>query len=180
MESATWCSTPSADSAAARLRPAVSKNASTALSSKDGELARSTTTSAPARALFRPSPVMVLTPPLGDAARTSWPAWRRMATTFEPIRPVPPMTTIFMVHPPLVDANEDSATPRLGRSTGGRKGSLGYKNACQTTHFLPKRSLGRCRRHTPTEGSWAPLLRLMTPSSPYDGDTSPRGAWGGT
>ena len=26
----------------------------------------------------------------------SWPRWRRMATVFEPIRPVPPMTTIFM------------------------------------------------------------------------------------
>jgi hypothetical protein len=25
-----------------------------------------------------------------------------MATVFEPIRPVPPMTTIFMVHPPLL------------------------------------------------------------------------------
>jgi hypothetical protein len=24
-----------------------------------------------------------------------------MATVFEPIRPVPPMTTIFMVYPPL-------------------------------------------------------------------------------
>jgi hypothetical protein len=24
-----------------------------------------------------------------------------MATVFEPIRPVPPITTIFMVHPPL-------------------------------------------------------------------------------
>jgi len=28
-------------------------------------------------------------------------AWRKMATAFEPIRPVPPMTTIFMVYPPL-------------------------------------------------------------------------------
>ena len=44
----------------------------------------------------RPSPVMVLTPLLGEAAMTSWPPWRRMATDFEPIRPVPPMTTIFM------------------------------------------------------------------------------------
>jgi hypothetical protein len=26
-----------------------------------------------------------------------------MATVFEPIRPVPPMTTIFMVYPPLSD-----------------------------------------------------------------------------
>jgi hypothetical protein len=44
---------------------------------------------------------MVLTPLLGEAATTSWPPWRRMATVFEPIRPVPPMMTIFMVYPPL-------------------------------------------------------------------------------
>ena len=44
---------------------------------------------------------MVLTPLLGEAATTSWPPWRRMATVFEPIRPVPPMTTIFMAYPPL-------------------------------------------------------------------------------
>ena len=39
---------------------------------------------------------MVLTPVLGEAATTSWPPWRRMATVFEPIRPVPPITTIFI------------------------------------------------------------------------------------
>jgi hypothetical protein len=32
---------------------------------------------------------------------TSWSRWRRMATVFEPIRPVPPMTTIFIVPAPL-------------------------------------------------------------------------------
>src|SRR6185312_8907148 len=52
-------------------------------------------------ASLRPSPVMVLTPLLGDAATTSWPPCRRRATAFEPIRPVPPMTTIFMVLPLL-------------------------------------------------------------------------------
>jgi hypothetical protein len=41
-------------------------------------------------------------PLLGEAAMTSWPPWRSMATVFEPIRPVPPITTIFMVAP-LVD-----------------------------------------------------------------------------
>ena len=98
MDSATWCRTPAAASAARRLRPEVSKNSSTALSSNEGELARSITTCAPATASLTPSPVMVLTPLLGDAATTSWPPWRRMATVFEPIRPVPPMTTIFMVY----------------------------------------------------------------------------------
>src|SRR5205809_2132032 len=101
MDSATWCRTPAAASAARRLRPEVSKNSSTALSSNEGELARSITTCVPAMASLRPSPVMVLTPVLGEAATTSWPPWRRMATVFEPIRPVPPMTTIFMVYPPL-------------------------------------------------------------------------------
>src|SRR6516164_10472793 len=65
MESATWCRTPAAVSAGRRLRPAVSKNSSTALSSNDGELARSITTCAPATASLTPSPVIVLTPLLG-------------------------------------------------------------------------------------------------------------------
>src|SRR5947209_16582200 len=101
MDSAAWCRTPAAVSAERRLRPEVSKNSSTALSSNEGELARSITTCAPAMASLRPSPVMVLTPVLGEVATTPWPPWRRMATVFEPIRPVPPMTTIFMVYPPL-------------------------------------------------------------------------------
>src|SRR5918992_6143954 len=89
MDSATWCPTPAAASAARRLRPEVSKNSSTALSSNEDELARSITTCVPATASLRPSPVIVLTPVLGEAAATSWPPWRRMATVFEPIRPVP-------------------------------------------------------------------------------------------
>src|SRR6516225_3504568 len=101
MDSATWCRTPAAASAARRLRPEVSKNSSTALSSNEGELARSITTCAPATPSFSPSPVMVLMPLLGEAATTSWPPWRRMVTVFEPIRPVPPITTIFIVEPPL-------------------------------------------------------------------------------
>src|SRR6185503_5868158 len=96
MESATWCRTSAVASAARRLRPEVSKNSNTALSSHEGAFAKSTTTRAPASAFANPSPVMVLTPVLGEAATTSWPPWRRMATVFEPIRPVPPMTTIFI------------------------------------------------------------------------------------
>src|SRR5258708_5878167 len=96
MDSATWCRTPAAVSAATRLWPEVSKNSSTALSSNEGELARSITTCVPAMASSRPSPVMLLTPVLGEAATTSWPPWRRIATVFEPIRPVPPITTIFI------------------------------------------------------------------------------------
>src|SRR5918995_1325494 len=97
MESATWCRTPAAASAARRLRPEVWKNSSTALSSNEGEWGRSTPPCGPAMPFLGPSPVMVLTPVLGEAATTSWPPWRRMATVFEPIRPVPPITTIFMV-----------------------------------------------------------------------------------
>src|SRR5437763_14491245 len=99
MESATWCRTPAAVSAARRLRPEVSKNSSTALSSNEGELARAITTCAPGTASLTPSPVIVLTPLLGEAATTSWPPCRKLVTVFEPIRPVPPMTTIIMVHP---------------------------------------------------------------------------------
>src|SRR6266851_7613246 len=98
MDSATWCRTPAAVSAARRLRPEVSKNPSTALSSNEGELARSITTCVPAMASLRPSPVRLLTPVLGEAATTSWPRWRRIATVFEPIRPVPPIATIFIVY----------------------------------------------------------------------------------
>src|SRR6478735_1697318 len=95
-DSATWCRTPAAFSAARRLRVEFSKNSSTGLSSKDGELATSTTTCAPVRAAARPSPVTALTPEEGEAATTSWPSLRRLATTLEPMRPVPPITTIFM------------------------------------------------------------------------------------
>src|SRR5205814_9626130 len=70
----------------------------TALSSSEGEWARLITTCAPAMASLRPLPVMVLTPVLGEAATTSWPPWRRMATVFEPISPVPPITTIFIAN----------------------------------------------------------------------------------
>jgi hypothetical protein len=31
-----------------------------------------------------------------------------MATVFEPIRPVPPMTTIFMVYPPLLTTGDNA------------------------------------------------------------------------
>src|SRR5215475_7339690 len=93
---ATWCLTPAARSAASRLRAEVSKNAITAASSHDGEFVTSTTTFAPARAWASPSPVRLLTPDDGDAARTSWPCWRRMVTSFFPISPLPPITTIFM------------------------------------------------------------------------------------
>src|SRR6185437_13523955 len=119
MDSATWCRTPAAASAARRLRPEVWKNSSTALSSNEGELARSITTCAPDTASFTPSPVMVLTPLLGDAATTSWPACRRMGTVFEPIRPVPPMMRIFMVHPTVRWLGGDDLATTQQQGEGG-------------------------------------------------------------
>src|SRR4051812_24868444 len=69
----------------------------TAVSSKDGEFDTSTTTDAPARTSARPAPERVSTPEDGEAATASWPCAASVATTSEPISPVPPMTTIFMV-----------------------------------------------------------------------------------
>src|SRR5437764_6033443 len=160
MDSATWCRTPAAASAVRRLRPEVSKNSSTALSSNEGELVRSITTCAPAMASLRPSPVMLLTPVLGEAATTSWPPWRRMGTAFEPMRPVPPITTIFMVDPPLsmrkgmsnaiVPQARWECTPWAGGGGGGG-GSGGV---------TPKRAFGG-------------IMVLCRP--PYAGAPSPRG-----
>src|SRR6516165_4876378 len=138
MDSATWWRTPAAASAARRLRPEVSKNSSTALSSNEGELARSITAGAPATASLSPSPVMVLTPLLGEAARTSWPPWRRMATVFEPIRPVPPMTTIFMVYPPLsatCSSNPGAKSPMYRSRHKHACGGLGSNEFCTARVF---------------------------------------------
>ncbi len=82
-------------SAARRLRPEISKNSRTALSSHEGELARSITTRMPAMASLRPSPVMLLRPVLGEVATTSWPPWRRTGAVFVRISPVPPIMTIL-------------------------------------------------------------------------------------
>src|SRR6201987_1471138 len=80
-----------------RLRVDVSKNFSTAESSQDGEFDTSTTTEAPFSTSASPSPVSVLTPVLGAAATASCPCSRSLLTSFDPMRPVPPITTIFMI-----------------------------------------------------------------------------------
>src|SRR5260370_29645536 len=79
-----------------RLRVDVSKNFSTAASSQEGELDTSTTTDAPFSTSASPSPVRVLTPEFGDAATASCPCSRSSLTSFDPMSPLPPMTTIFM------------------------------------------------------------------------------------
>src|SRR5215471_20264983 len=80
-----------------RLRVDVSKNVSTAASSQEGEFVTSTTTEVPLSASESPSPVMLLTPVVGAAATTSCPSSRRILTSFDPMSPVPPTTTIFMI-----------------------------------------------------------------------------------
>src|SRR5262249_32746179 len=72
------------------------KNFITAASSHEGEFDTSTTTEAPFRASASPSPVRVLTPELGDAATASCPFSRSFLTSFDPMSPVPPITTIFI------------------------------------------------------------------------------------
>src|SRR5215471_7689672 len=96
IDNARWCCTPAAFSAARRLRPAVSKNSREAWASNEGEFATSTTTRAPARTPGSPSPVRRFTPDSSDAATTSLLPGRSRFTSFVPIRPLPPMTTIFI------------------------------------------------------------------------------------
>ena len=81
------------------MRVEVSKKLSAAASSKEGEFDTSMTTAAPSRALASPSPVIVFTPVAGDAATASWPCSRSRVTTFDPMSPLPPITTTFMLCP---------------------------------------------------------------------------------
>jgi hypothetical protein len=74
----------------------VVKKSSAALSSNERELDTSTTTCAPANTSASPSPVRVLTPELGDAAIASLPCSASLATSLEPMSPVPPTTTTFV------------------------------------------------------------------------------------
>src|SRR3954454_17667530 len=99
------------------LRVDVSKKSITALSSNDGEFVTSTTTAAPLRTSASPAPVRVLTPVFGDAATASWPARSSSRTTLEPMRPVPPRTTILTAFSllgalPLIDAPHDGVRAR--------------------------------------------------------------------
>jgi hypothetical protein len=94
-DSATWCPTRAACSAASRLWVDRSKNSRAVRYSKLGELETSTTTDAPSSAAASPSPVIVLTPSLGEAGVASWPSAASFETTPEPTSPVPPMTTIL-------------------------------------------------------------------------------------
>ena len=86
------------------LRPAVSalrsrKNSITAASSHDGELDTSITTDAPAMASCESFAGQRVDPGVRRGRSASCPREPSILTTFEPIRPVPPITTIFMSIP---------------------------------------------------------------------------------
>src|SRR5262249_23822728 len=80
------------------LRVEVSKNSSTALSSHDGAFVTSTTTSAPLTASASPPPVPLLPPDEGEAETASCPRSRSRGIIFFPMSPLPPITTIFILH----------------------------------------------------------------------------------
>jgi hypothetical protein len=82
------------------LRLDVVKNSMAAASSKEGEFDTSTTTDAPTKTSVSPWPVSVLTPDESDAGTASCPCALSFLTSFDPMRPLPPMTTIFMLHRP--------------------------------------------------------------------------------
>jgi hypothetical protein len=115
----------------------VSKNLKTAASSQEGEFDTSITTDAPVRASARPSPVRVLTPVLGEADTASWPCSPSLVTSFAPMSPLPPMTTIFIEgsflsaggtrpsgrraktgQPPRCDRSTETATPQRRQLSG--------------------------------------------------------------
>jgi hypothetical protein len=99
-----------------RLRGA-RKNSTTAASSNDGEFGTSITTSAPATAAASPFPVSVSTPVFGEAATVSCLCSAGPSTSFDPISPVPPITTIFIAN--LLSPTASVAARRQLRQ-GGR------------------------------------------------------------
>src|SRR5215472_2287507 len=88
---------PAVASCERRLCVDVSKNSITAASSHDGAFDTSTTTDAPFIASANPSPVTEFTPNLGEASTASCFCSRNLVTTLDPISPLPPITTIFMI-----------------------------------------------------------------------------------
>src|SRR2546421_174984 len=104
------------------LRVEVWKNFIAASSSNDGEFDTSITTSAPARTRASPSPVSVLTPVSGAAGTASSPRSRSILTTFEPIRPVPPMITILMT---TSRVRSDGSDADFGHPSGTTRAVVG-------------------------------------------------------
>src|SRR6516164_1383595 len=147
------------------------------------ELARSIAACAPAMASLSPLPVMVLTPLLGEPATTSCPSSRKMATVFEPIRPVPPITTIFMGYPSCrrfkaaTLAKNLRGFPQRRKHQGGGLGSTelcsarGIRGSCGGNVSIERRR--RDAEVTPMPGL-ASLALAASMSSPWDPGT---GSW---
>src|SRR6266511_4321136 len=111
--------TCAASAAVSRWSIVVWKNAGEA-SSKVGELVRLTTTAAPSSASARPRPLIRSRPVDGECGTASCPPALRTLTACDPMRPVPPMTAIFMVFD-LPDVGYDGAvrlSPRSVRARG--------------------------------------------------------------
>ena len=134
--------TPAAASAARRLRDDVWKKCITASSSQSGELETSTTTDAPTRTSARPSPVTVLTPVFGDAGTASCPCSSSLVTSLDPMRPVPPITTIFMTCLSVVCYGACRISERDSRSLGPRHGQQGRGYREERTSVRSARSAG--------------------------------------
>jgi hypothetical protein len=59
--------------------------------------------------------VRVLTPVSGDAGTASWPCSLKLLTSFDPMSPVPPMMTSFMIDVPfLVEVAREASDLVLG------------------------------------------------------------------
>jgi hypothetical protein len=93
----------------------------TGSSANDGEFDTSTTTAAPWSTSARPSPVRVFTPVLGAAGTASCPCSPSLATSFDPINPVPPMTTTFTTYP-FVRRTRSPCPQSSARSKRGQDG----------------------------------------------------------
>src|SRR2546430_593776 len=66
-------------------------------------------TSSAAMGWNRPGESLTVLPSALEAATPPRPPWRRMETVFEPIRPVPPITTIFILDFSLLSQRADLA-----------------------------------------------------------------------
>src|SRR6185503_4016150 len=92
---------------------------------------------------------MVLTPDVGDAATTSWPFVRSLFTSFVPISPLPPITTIFIHSPFICCPSRDEHCPRSLRN-------------CRALHVLLKLVRWSFRGHFTGMTTWAPLSLTKT------------------
>ena len=84
----------------------------------------------------------VLTPVFGAAATTSCPFLRSLSTVFDPMRPVPPMTTIFMSNLLACDARKNAPSRRAEPFYGG------IGRLCQSTGRMC-RVMGNAQRGKP-------------------------------